>query len=209
MTKDKDTYISYNKLFLLYLAGCVAGVIIEGTFCLLTKGHWENHVVSILGYFNVLYGFGTVLLYVGAVKLRKKNMAVRVLSMTIAATLLELMSGLLLRDGLGMRAWNYDNKFMNYQGLICLSFSSMWGIAAFVVCIIYPHMNTVLNKLQGKKWNMFCIILGIIMVVDFSLTGMSIMRWSERHYGVNPMFGILKVLDDIAPDDWMQARFIE
>ena len=42
-------------------------MIIEGIFCLVTKGHWESHVVSVFGAFNVLYGFGAVLLYAGAV----------------------------------------------------------------------------------------------------------------------------------------------
>lgn len=58
-----DVYITYDKLFWLYLTGCIAGVIIEGVFCLVTKGHWESHVVSVFGAFNVLYGFGAVLLY--------------------------------------------------------------------------------------------------------------------------------------------------
>lgn len=82
-----DVYITYDKLFWLYLTGCIAGVIIEGVFCLVTKGHWESHVVSVFGAFNVLYGFGAVLLYAGAIKLKDKNIFVRVVLVTMIATI--------------------------------------------------------------------------------------------------------------------------
>lgn len=65
--KEQSAYITYDKLFWLFLIGSVAGVIIEGVFTLVTKGHWESHVVSVFGAFNILYGFGGVLYYVGAV----------------------------------------------------------------------------------------------------------------------------------------------
>ncbi len=204
-----DAYITYDKLFWLYLAGCIAGVIIEGIFCLVTKGHWESHVVSVFGAFNVLYGFGAVLLYAGAVRLNDKNIFVRVALLTMTATILELLSGLLLRDGLGMRAWNYDNKFLNYKGLICLSFSLMWGVAAFIICKIYPYINVCLSKLKGRKWNIACIIFTVVLAVDLMLTGVAMVRWSERHYGISPIFKIVKQLDMLAPDEWMQARFME
>ncbi len=103
---------------------------------------------------------------------------------TLAATVLELISGLLLRYGLGMRAWNYEHKFLDYKGLICLSFSAMWGVAAFVICKIYPYMNRMLDKMHGKFWHAACAVLTVVMVIDMSLTAVSIARWSGRHYGM-------------------------
>ena len=40
----KDKQITYYKIFWLYLAGCIAGVIIEGIFCLVTKGNSLNNL---------------------------------------------------------------------------------------------------------------------------------------------------------------------
>lgn len=96
--------ITYTKLFCLFLAGSVLGVLIEGIFCLISKGHWETHVVSVIAPYNILYGLGTVLFYVGAVKLQHKPLAVQIAIMTFLGTVLELVCGLLLRYGLGMRA---------------------------------------------------------------------------------------------------------
>ncbi|MCI5796825.1 MAG: putative ABC transporter permease [Ruminococcus sp.] len=160
--------ITYDKMFVLFLVGSVIGVLMEGFFCLLTKGHWETHVVSVFGAFNILYGAGAVLFFVGAVKLKSKPLGWRVVIMAVSATTLELFSGLLLKDFLGMRAWNYEHSFMNYKGLICIGFTCVWG-----------------------------------------LTAASITRWSERHYGMAAKTKIQFDLDEDAPDDWMQARFIE
>jgi len=201
--------ISYDELFWLFMSGSIAGVVIEGLFCLMTKGHWETHVVSVFGAFNILYGLGAVLFYIGAVKLRNRPVAVRVLIMTATATLTELVCGLLLRYGLGMRAWNYDNAFLNFKGIICLGFSLVWAAAAFVFCMLYPYISAVLNKLKRKWLHVACIVLTVFMIPNIGFTGLAIFRWSERHYNVAAVSKIQQYIDSDAPDDWMQSRFVE
>lgn len=209
-TEEKsEKQIAYAKLFWLFIVGSVAGVIIEGLFCLIAKGHWETHVVSVIVPYNLLYGLGAVLFYIGAVKLQHRPLAVQIIIMTVLATVLELIGGLLLRYGLGMRAWNYSNNFMNYKGIICLSFSVAWGIAAFVFAKMAPRIEALLNRCTGKPWLVGCAVLSIVLAFDLCMTGTSIIRWSERHYGIPAQSSIQKELDVEAPDDWMQKRFVE
>ena len=47
------------------------------------------------------------------------------------------------------------------------------------------------------------------MAVNFIMTAASIYRWSERHYGFEAKTKFEKYLDERAPDNWMQARFVE
>lgn len=201
--------ITYTKLFWLFLVGSVAGVIIEGLFCLIAKGHWETHVVSVLAPYNILYGLGVVLFYIGAVKLQHKPIAVQIVMMTTFATTLELLCGLLLRYGLGMRAWDYSHSFLNYKGIICLGFSAAWGIAAYVFARLAPHIEALLKHCTKRPWKIACTALSLVIVLDLCMTGTSSLRWSERHYGVPAQTEIQKELDTEAPDDWMQQRFIE
>ena len=212
-TKPTDTNIkksvTYTKIFTLFLIGSIAGVIIEGIFCLINKGHWETHVVSVLAPYNILYGLGAVLFYVGSIKLRKKPLAAQVVIMTSLATTLELLCGLLLRYGLQMRAWDYSNSFLNYKGIICLNFSIAWGIAALAFAIFSSRINRLLNHCTAKPWRMTCSVLCLVMVLDLGMTAGSILRWSERHYGIPAQTDIQKELDIEAPDNWMQHRFIE
>lgn len=102
--RNDENEINYDRLLMLFMAGCILGVLLEGIFCIITKGHWESHVVSVIGAFNILYGTGAVLFYVGAVRLKSKPMLFKVAVMAVSATALELTGGLLLRYGLGMRA---------------------------------------------------------------------------------------------------------
>lgn len=201
--------ITYTKLFWLFLAGSIAGVLIEGTFCLLSKGHWETHVVSVFAPYNILYGLGAVLFYVGAIKLQNKPLPVQIFIMTVLATTLELLCGLLLRYGLGMRAWNYSHSFLNYKGMICLGFSAAWGSAAFLFAKLSPRIQALLKRCSGKPWRVACTVLSVFVVFDLCMTGTSIVRWSERHYGIPAQTEMQKELDVETPDDWMQSRFIE
>lgn len=169
----------------------------------------ETHVVSVLAPYNILYGFGAVLFYIGAVKLQHKSIAVQVAIMTAFATTLELLCGLILWYGLGMRAWDYSNNFLNYKGIICVGFSAVWGIAAFTFAKLSPRIETLLKQCTGKPWKVACTALSIVMVLDLCMTGTSIARWSERHYNIPAQTRIQKELDTEAPDDWMQSRFIE
>ena len=104
--------ITYTKLFWLFLVGSVAGVIIKGLFCLIAKGHWETHVVSVLAPYNILYGLGAVLFYVGAIKLQHRPIAVQISIMTAFATALaavRLAAAVWFRDaGVGLQPQFYE-----------------------------------------------------------------------------------------------------
>ena len=116
---------------------------------------------------------------------------------------------LFLRHGLGMRAWNYSNSFLNYKGIICLGFSAAWGVAAFVFAKLSPHIQILLKHCLAKPCQLVCAVLSLIVVLDLCMTGTSIFRWSERHYGIPAQTEIQKELDQEAPDEWMQKRFVE
>lgn len=201
--------ITYDKLFLLFMIGSLLGVIIEGCYCLFKKGHWESHVVSVLGHFNILYGSGAVLFFAGAAILKKKNIVLRATILMLIATVLEFIVGLMLKYGLGMRAWNYENKPLNIEGIICVRFSLMWGLAALAFCLVFPHVNSFLNRFKGKAVHFACVGLGIFMALNLTVTGMAITRWSQRHYGDMADNRFESFIDRTTPDDWMHSRFME
>lgn len=208
-TESIQGKITYDKLFWLFIAGSIAGVLIEGLFCLILRGKWESHVVSMIGPFNALYGAGAVLFFCVASLLRNKNIFLKVAVITAIATVLELLCGILLADALGMRAWDYSKSFFNYKGMICLSFTLGWGGAGLVFCLLFDKIDCIVCKLQGKKIHILCIVLSVLMAINLCLTAVCIVRWSNRHYHTasNTKFG--RAVDEVAPDNLMQHRFIE
>lgn len=193
----------------MFLFGSVAGFVLEGFFCLFTKGHWESHVVSVFAPYNILYGLGAVLFYVGAAKMESRRMVVKVTVMTLLATVLELFCGLLLKRVLGMRAWNYSDMPLNYKGMICLPFTLAWGVASFGFCVLYPCISRAVGKCRFKAFKTLCTVLTVFIAVDFCLTGACLIRWSNRHFRLEAKNKIQRTIDEIAPDEWMQSRFVE
>ena len=208
--KDPNKKVLYSDMFWLFLFGSVLGVVIEGLFCLITKGHWESHVVSICGWFNILYGAGAAGLYAGAVKLQDKPIWLRAVILMSIATVLELASGLLLKYGLGMKAWDYHNNFLNLDGIICLQFSLAWAAIAYIICALSPHLGRILTRLRNQKYHVFCMAMSVFLIINIGLTGVALERWSDRHYGLERQQNMLtRIIDYTTPDQWMQNRFVE
>ena len=207
MENKKKLY--YSDLFWLFLFGCVTGVIIEGIFTYFIKGHWESHVVSVWGWFNILYGAGAAGFYAGAVKLSDKPIKTRVFVMAVIATSLELLCGMILKFILGMKAWDYSHNFLNIDGMICLKFSLIWALFAFLVCISMPKLTLILEKLRGKGYKIISIVMSVFLAINFALTAAVLLRWSSRHYGDIADNKIEQQIDSFANDEWMQNRFVE
>lgn len=207
---NSNKKIFYSDLFWLFLFGSILGVIIEGLFCLFSKGHWESHVVALWGWFNILYGAGAAGLYAGAVKLQDKPIWLRAVILMSIATALEFISGLLLKYGLGMQAWDYHANFMNVDGIICLQFSLAWALISYIICLLAPHLSHLLIKLRKQKYHVFCVAMSIFLIINISMTAFALERWSDRHYEPNkPTSKLAHFIDNITPDQWMQNRFVE
>ncbi len=207
MEQKKKLY--YSDCFWLFLFGSIMGVIIEGVFTYFMTGHWESHVVSVWGWFNILYGAGAAGFYAGAVKLQDKPMRTRVFVMALIATSLELLCGLILKFILGMKAWDYSHNFLNIGGMVCLKFSLIWALFAFLVCLSMPKLTVFLAKLRTKKYKIASIVLSVVLAVNFAMTAVVLIRWSDRHYGYAVDSQIEQQIDSFANDEWMQNRFVE
>lgn len=46
-------------------------------------------------------------------------------------------------------------------------------------------------------------------MIDMSLAVISIIRWSDRHYGFEAETQFEKEIDIEAPDEWMELRFMD
>jgi len=201
--------IIYQKLFWLFLFGSLAGVLLEGIFCLAKYGHWETHVTSMWGYYNILYGVGAVLFYVSTVLLWNKNAIWRFVFIAITADILELFAGLLLEFGLKMRAWSYLGNFLNFRGHICLSMTFVWGAIGTAFSHAVPYIEKLFSKMTGKGWNIACIVLSIIIFIELIFTVICIIRWKMRHFGAKALTAFAKFIDAHYDDSFMQKRFCE
>ena len=68
----------------------------------------------------------------------------------LVGSLSEYMISLIGEKIFGMRFWDYSNEILNINGRVCLSFSIIWGIAAF---ILIKYINPCIDHNLEK----FCI----------------------------------------------------
>lgn len=196
-------------LVVLYIVFSLFGVFLEGTYTLLYTGHWETHVVSMIGPFCVIYGFGAVLYYVAGALVRHKSFPFRFLVYASIGTVFELLCGLLLMYGLNMRAWDYTDSFMNYKGLICLSMFGAWGALGIGLNYFLPKVHNLLSKLHRQPFGVLAVIIAVILFADLIATGICIVRWKNRRYDVPATSALERLIDEHCPDAYMQKRFIE
>lgn len=202
-------YVTYPRLFWLFIIGSLLGVVIEGLFCLVQYGQWETHVVSIWGPFCIIYGFGAAGFYVGSVKLRMRSIWIRFFTYTIIGTAVEFLCGWILEYGLHMRAWDYSHQFGNIRGYVSPQMALAWGAFGIVFEKFVPPMEQIFQKMEGRGWTIFCSALTVFMAINFALTGACIIRWKHRHMGFPPANRVEKMLDEHYNDVWMAERFIE
>jgi len=200
----------FVDLVVLYIAGCLIGVPLEGLYVKIGQGHWETHVVSMIGPFCVIYGFGAVLYYLASLLLTGKPIVVRFLLLAATGTFFELLCGLLLLYGLKMRAWDYSNTFMNYKGLICLSMFFAWGAIGLGFDLLVPRCSALLARLHRQPFGILAVLAAVVLLADLIFTGICISRWKKRYLDDLPATTALEqMIDERYPDDYMQNRFIE
>ncbi len=207
--KIKQPKITYDKLFWLFFFGSIIGCGVEGLFCLYKYGRWETHVVSMWGPFCILYGMGADLFYVVYVLMRDRNVIMRFFAYGLMADVIELICGLVLEFGLHMRAWSYLKHYMNLRGHISLRMTLEWGVMGTAFSFLVPSLERLFAKMKHKAWHVTCICLTVFMAINLAFTAVCIVRWKDRHFGVEPANKIERWLDKTYDDEYMQDRFCE
>lgn len=209
-TEVQKEKVSYMELFWIFMIGNVFGVIFEGVWCLLTKGVWETHTVSIWGPFCLIYGIGFAGIYYAYKKMKGKSKLKQFLVIALVADVVEYLCSVLLDYCLGMKAWDYSNNFLNINGRITVSMTFVWGFGGLLfIRYVAPEIEKMFanNKFRFEK--IICGALSVFMAVNLIATSLCIMRWSDRHFGFKSNTSLAMLIDEIYPNERMQKIFVE
>ena len=204
-----ENKIRYSDLFWLFIAASWFGVILEGLYCLFKFGKWESHVVSIYGHFCIIYGVGVIFYYIFCNIFKNENIFLKFFTYASLGTFVELVCGLLLDYGLGMRAWSYENSFLNFHGYICFFMFVIWGLFGLGFEKIIPLLKKGLKITEHKVFKIILPFFTIFMVINLSFTSLCIIRWSQRHNNKSPHNFVDTYIDKKYDDKYMSKRFME
>ena len=201
--------ISYPSLFWLFMLGSVLGFVLEGVWCIFTKGHWEHHAATVWGPFCIIYGIGAVAVYLLSILLQHKGLPIQFFAFTAAGAVIEYFSSLFQEFYFHSVSWNYSAHFLNLGGRVSLKMSLLWGILGIAfMWLIFPLLNRLLVKMQGKGWKITAIMLTAFMAVNLAVTAAAVIRWHNRTTGdVLQASRVAQFLDAAYNDDTMARLF--
>ena len=130
-------------LLLMFAVYSVLGWVTEVVFFALKTGEFVNR-----GFLNgpvcPLYGFGVVGVVILMLPIQD-NTVLLFLGSMVFCTLIEFITGLVLKYLFHDTWWDYSEEPFNIGGYVCLRFSIMWGLACVgVIRLLHPAVSDVI-----------------------------------------------------------------
>ena len=200
--------VRYSTLFWLFLFGSVTGFVLEGLWCVLRLGYWESHTATVWGPFCIIYGIGTVVIYLLSFLLQERGPVFHFLLFTLAGGAVEYFGSLFQEAALGSVSWQYDHHALNIGGRVSLKMALLWGVLGILfVKAVFPFLRKLLDKMQGRGWQIACGVLTVFMAVNLVVTSAAITRWRTRDEEPRPSNAAVQWLDEHYDDQAMERIF--
>jgi len=117
-----------------------------------------------------IYGIGVVLV-VELLSGLKHNLLLFYVVSTVALTLLEWFTGVVLEKLFHCRWWDYSKEWLNIQGYVCLPFSLIWGIAGIIIILfVHPIVLKLIALIPAVPGRIILIMLLIVLIIDLAVT---------------------------------------
>ena len=115
-----------NNLMFYFLSCSFIGWCIEAGYLYFTRGRFV--FTGLLHCpFSPIYGFGGLLLIL-LLKPIKHNVILFYLGAVLLTSILEYVTGFLIKLTLNKMLWDYSHEFLSINGYICLKSSLVWGL---------------------------------------------------------------------------------
>lgn len=156
-----DTLI-YFKYFILY---SLLGFIYEST--LFKICHINKHSGVLYGPYTLVYGLGGSICTFIFQKWHLTSNIFLFLIFLVICTLIEFITGHLIRIIYKFDSWNYSYKKYHFGNYICLSYAIVWGLMALV---LVKFFNPFLYQIMKLIPNNITIYILFIIIIDIIVT---------------------------------------
>lgn len=150
---------------LLFFFYCFCGWVWESCYVSLCRRHWVNR-----GFLNgpllPIYGSGAILILFVTLPVENDLLLVYLLG-TLAATVLEYVTGDVMERLFKVRYWDYSSHKYNLNGHICLSSSIAWGFfSILLVRFLHPPVARLLAGIPAFLVDPLALVLTAGFSVD-------------------------------------------
>lgn len=196
--------LNVYKAIWLFVVGCLLGYFLETVFYTIKYGEFVNKQGLIYGPFKPIYGSATVLIswFFSTLKI-EKNWKVFIIGMIIG-TIFEYLCSFFLEAIWGLYIWDYSSFRWNINGRVYLPYCLVWGLISVVWYIyLYPLFLKVYSNFNFDKIKVVTIIIGILMIINLSLTFLIYFRMKDSESNNK----IYQIVDRIFPEEEVKGKF--
>ena len=173
--------MTYPEFLFIFIIGSMAGFLLEGIWCVIRTGMWENHSATLYGPFCIIYGIGAAALYVISGGLMDLPLWEQFLLYALTGALTEYASSYLQEILFGSVSWDYSNRFLNIHGRICFSMTMIWGVLGLLFArFCSPAANRFFAVAEDWPIRGICIVISVLMASDLIISAGALFRWYER-----------------------------
>ena len=156
-------------ILFIFCTCSIMGYIMEISYKL-THGQDYHTAGMSKGPFCITYGCAGIILYLN----NNNNIFYMFIFSMMVLTLVEYISGMILEKIFNITLWDYTNQFFCISKYVCLKFMILWGILGVIYAkILLPILIYGFNKLDTNIVLLFCIVIIIIMVIDYGLVAIN------------------------------------
>lgn len=132
----------------------LVGWVMETAFKSITERKFVNRGF-LHGPFTPIYGFGALLIIVSSRWIENIlgsdsiSLSLSILSSIFLVTALEFITGFMLEKVFREKWWDYSQNAFNLKGYICIKYSLLWGMLAFLLIqVVHPIVNQVISSIS-------------------------------------------------------------
>lgn len=152
----------YTQLFFIY---SILGFIWEVLWVSCQKRKLVNRGF-LHGIYLPIYGFGAIVILLSTRPFIDSPFLVFVVGM-VAATVLEWGTGVVIEKMFHVRYWDYDDRFLNYKGYICLRSSLFFGVMAVLLTKgVNAKVEELLQQHRTQELDVLTYVLLFVFFVD-------------------------------------------
>lgn len=205
----QDHPLSFPTLLWLFIAGSVLGFLMEGVWHMLRTGTWGFRVATLWGPFCIIYGAGTVVMYLVALRMEGKPPLRQFLAFALTGSTVEYLASLFQEAAFGTVSWNYSHHPINVGGRISMRMTMIWGILGLALMyLLLPILLSAFNRLHLGDFPLLCRATAVFMCVNLLWTSIALLRWQERISSPETASNAVEAwMDRHWPDERMQERF--
>lgn len=161
-------YTMIQWLFFFYFY-CFFGWIFESSFVSLKSRKFVNRGFM-RGPFLPIYGSGAIMMLVVSMPFQD-NILLTYIAGCIGATVLELVTGVIMEALFKVRYWDYSNQRFNYKGHICLSSTIAWGFLTILMTeVVHKGVEQVVFSIPEAVVTLVTIVVTVYIIIDFTLS---------------------------------------